>query len=310
MSEHGAQTTERIYVAGPMTGLPEFNYPAFRAAAQALGELGYWVEDPSTNVNPTPGDYHGWLRAGLQQLIRCDAVALLPGWEASGGARLEVNVAATLGLRVAPLSEWLASSASTTRQASEPRLDSEVVSVPAGNRDDEEPESIPTAAVMLLHPPVGWFMFGAHVDRAVPLIFWGTGEDGLPLWERPATPSVALAEQACGASELTRHELLELVARMGAELAAPRTWEYGWVGRSRIDGHESCSGAASSADEAVHIALVAQQADDTTSRRCTYHAQARLISEPGPWVELDMTEPPQLAHSWPMEAEVEVESVE
>jgi hypothetical protein len=97
-----------IYVAGPMTGLPEFNYPAFRTAAAQLRSLGYVVEDPSTNVNPTPDDYHGWLRAGLAQLIRCDGVALLSGWEASGGARLEVNVGATLGLRVAPLAEWLA----------------------------------------------------------------------------------------------------------------------------------------------------------------------------------------------------------
>ena len=96
-----------IYVAGPMTGLPDFNYPAFRDAAARLRDLGFEVEDPSTNENPTPDDYHGWLRAGLAQLIRCDAVALLDGWEASGGARLEVNVAATLGLRVKPLADWI-----------------------------------------------------------------------------------------------------------------------------------------------------------------------------------------------------------
>jgi hypothetical protein len=97
----------KLYIAGPMTGLPEFNYPAFREAAGWLSALGHAVEDPSTNVNPTPDDYHGWLRAGLAQLIRCQGIALLPGWEASGGARLEVNVGATLGLRVAPLDEWL-----------------------------------------------------------------------------------------------------------------------------------------------------------------------------------------------------------
>lgn len=97
----------KIYVAGPMTGLPEFNYPSFRAAAAQLRQLGHYVEDPSTNINPTPGDYHGWLRAGLEQLIGCDGVALLPGWEASGGARLEVNVGATLGMRVRALDEWL-----------------------------------------------------------------------------------------------------------------------------------------------------------------------------------------------------------
>lgn len=97
----------KVYIAGPMTGLPEFNYPAFRAAATLLTAIGYDIEDPSTNLNPTPDDYHGWLRAGLAQLIRCDGVALLPGWEASGGARLEVSVGATLGLRVSPLAAWL-----------------------------------------------------------------------------------------------------------------------------------------------------------------------------------------------------------
>lgn len=96
----------RLYVAGPMTGLPEFNYPAFRNAAAMLKAFRYEVEDPSTNVNPTPDDYHGWLRAGLAQLITCDGVALLDGWEASGGARLEVNVAATLGLQVKPFRMW------------------------------------------------------------------------------------------------------------------------------------------------------------------------------------------------------------
>lgn len=97
----------KVYIAGPMTGLPEFNYPAFRDASARLAALGHHVEDPSTNVNPTPDDYHGWLRAGLLQLIDCEGIALLPGWEASGGARLEVNVGATLGLHVRPLSEWL-----------------------------------------------------------------------------------------------------------------------------------------------------------------------------------------------------------
>lgn len=96
-----------IYIAGPMTGLPESNYPAFRSAADALAKAGYEVEDPSLNDNPTPSDYHGWLRAGLAQLIRCDTVALLPGWESSGGARLEVHVAATLGMRVAPIEHWV-----------------------------------------------------------------------------------------------------------------------------------------------------------------------------------------------------------
>ena len=97
----------KVYIAGPMNGLPESNYPAFREAASALETLGYEVKDPSRNFNPDPDDYHAWLRLGLDLLIRCDEVALLPGWERSGGARMEVNVAATLGMRVRPLAEYV-----------------------------------------------------------------------------------------------------------------------------------------------------------------------------------------------------------
>lgn len=96
-----------LYVAGPMTGLPDFNYPAFREATRLLQLAGYEVRDPSTSVNPTPEDYHGWLRAGLAMLIECDGVAMLPGWEASGGARLELLVGATLGMQVKTVNAWL-----------------------------------------------------------------------------------------------------------------------------------------------------------------------------------------------------------
>ena len=36
---------KRIYIAGPMTGLPDFNYPAFNAAAARMRALGFEVEN-------------------------------------------------------------------------------------------------------------------------------------------------------------------------------------------------------------------------------------------------------------------------
>lgn len=97
----------KLYIAGPMTGLPEFNFPAFHAAADALKKVGYEVENPAENGSEgTDKDYRWYLRAGLDQLLRCDGVAVLEGWWESGGARWEVNTAGILGLPVRSVDEW------------------------------------------------------------------------------------------------------------------------------------------------------------------------------------------------------------
>lgn len=98
---------KRLYIAGPMTGLPEHNYPAFHAAAAELRAAGYEVESPAE-----PGQVEGWawedyMRRGLVQMCRCDGVALLPGWHASRGAVIEANLASTLGLRLWTVPMWL-----------------------------------------------------------------------------------------------------------------------------------------------------------------------------------------------------------
>lgn len=41
----------RLYLAGPMTGLPDFNYPAFHAAAAAWRAAGWTVANPAENFN-------------------------------------------------------------------------------------------------------------------------------------------------------------------------------------------------------------------------------------------------------------------
>ncbi len=42
----------------------------------------------------------------------------------------------------------------------------------------------------LFHPPEGWYVFGHHAGSehsSLELEFWGQGEDGLPLWEKPVS---------------------------------------------------------------------------------------------------------------------------
>lgn len=90
----------RIYIAGPMTGLPEFNYPAFNQEAARLRSLGYEVANPAENPEPPCKSWLGYMRMALGQLVNCDIVALLPGWQDSKGARIEQRLAIDLGLRI------------------------------------------------------------------------------------------------------------------------------------------------------------------------------------------------------------------
>ena len=98
----------RIYVAGPMTGYLDYNYPAFNAAAVALRSLGHHVENPAENEHLNDGTW-GWsdyLRRALTQLLTCDAIVLLPGWEQSKGAQIESDLAETLGIEPLLISEF------------------------------------------------------------------------------------------------------------------------------------------------------------------------------------------------------------
>ena len=89
-----------IYLSGPMTGIPGLNFPAFHAEAARLRALGYSVENPA-ELNPDPDvPWHACMRADLKALLDCDAVALLPGWQKSVGAHLEMHVAHRVGIEI------------------------------------------------------------------------------------------------------------------------------------------------------------------------------------------------------------------
>lgn len=79
----------KLYVAGPMTGLPELNFPAFHAMAAKLRAAGHEVVNPA-EVNPDPtAKWTDCMFADLKELSTCDGIVMLPGWENSPGAQIE-----------------------------------------------------------------------------------------------------------------------------------------------------------------------------------------------------------------------------
>jgi hypothetical protein len=111
----------KIYIAGPMRGLPHFNFPAFKAAALSLRALGHTVFSPADADNDAYGYDVGAanpegseakaIDAGIT-IRECmardckficeeaDAVYMLDGWETSTGAQAEWALARALHLPV------------------------------------------------------------------------------------------------------------------------------------------------------------------------------------------------------------------
>lgn len=86
-----------IYIAGPMTGYPEHNYPAFNAEAFRLRSLGFEVLNPAEG--PAQDSWAAYMRQALRMVLGATHLVLLPGWLTSRGANLEHQVATELGMR-------------------------------------------------------------------------------------------------------------------------------------------------------------------------------------------------------------------
>ena len=92
--------SKKIYLAGPMSGLPDLNYPAFNDLAARLRAQGHRVENPAENHPPHCQSWLGYMRLAVAQLATCDTVVMLTGWERSRGAKVEYQLAVGLGLCV------------------------------------------------------------------------------------------------------------------------------------------------------------------------------------------------------------------
>lgn len=92
-----------VYIAGPMTGLPDYNFPAFHAAAAAWRARGWGVFNPAAAFD---GDqtkpYKDYVAYDMKLLRSCDAIAMLPGWDGptARGSVWEREIALLFGLPV------------------------------------------------------------------------------------------------------------------------------------------------------------------------------------------------------------------
>jgi hypothetical protein len=98
----------KLYLAGPMTGYEDFNYPTFNAVASWLRDPnGYEVFSPA-EIDAGGGILEGsevqpwkyYMRKAIQLLLQAEGIAMLPGWEKSKGARREFDIALDLEYKI------------------------------------------------------------------------------------------------------------------------------------------------------------------------------------------------------------------
>lgn len=85
----------KIYIAGPMSGLPEFNRPAFFKAAAEISACGHCVLNPA--ILPDGLTQHECMDICQAMVRGADAIFVLSGWETSRGAVAEICQARKLG---------------------------------------------------------------------------------------------------------------------------------------------------------------------------------------------------------------------
>lgn len=86
----------RVYVIGAVTGHPrEAVVAKFDKAAAALKSAGMVPVNP-VEIVPQEADWHDAMKQCIKALLTCDAVMILPDWQNSKGATLEVMIARNL----------------------------------------------------------------------------------------------------------------------------------------------------------------------------------------------------------------------
>lgn len=91
-----------VYISGPMSDLPDLNYPSFFAAEKVLETKYSKVLNPA-RLRLDKGQentWENWMRKAIVMMMEATHVVLLPGWENSKGAKEEVRLAELLGMKV------------------------------------------------------------------------------------------------------------------------------------------------------------------------------------------------------------------
>jgi len=89
-----------IYLSGPISFVPNNNHEKFSNATKKLTSKGYIVINPLELIENESSTWEECMKVDLTEMLKCDAVFVLDGWEKSRGATLEVFLSQKLSIPV------------------------------------------------------------------------------------------------------------------------------------------------------------------------------------------------------------------
>lgn len=105
---------DKVFISGPMSGIKDYNKPAFDAAEKKLKEAGYAVFNPAWMIFDTNGWSHeDIMKIDLAALSQCKYIYMLDGWDKSKGSKQELAYAHAIG--VFPITDAVIKPKHTTR---------------------------------------------------------------------------------------------------------------------------------------------------------------------------------------------------
>jgi len=89
-----------IYIAGKVSGMENEAKLAFKLAEKELNLQGHDVINPMELPHDHDKTWQSYMRECISAMMKADALYLLPNWRESKGARIEVQLAHNLGIKI------------------------------------------------------------------------------------------------------------------------------------------------------------------------------------------------------------------
>lgn len=109
--------SRKIYISGPISGMPAGNIQAFMDAEKKIKDFGDVPVNPiliGIEAESHPGfddmnqsdQWEIYMRYDIRELMLCDCAVFLPGWKASHGAMVEYALCQEVGIETLEIAQY------------------------------------------------------------------------------------------------------------------------------------------------------------------------------------------------------------